>query len=355
MGRPGITYQDVSTAAHHLVGQGKNPTIERIRAHLKTGSSSTITPFLRTWKSKQGETHQLAVKENLPEELVALLKGLWERLIEQAQTQVVMIEQKAEQDKATLSLQLQESRDKNTHWQQQHSQLEHAKNTLANDKLALEEALASRTKENDQLHVKQDSLLHQLQAQQARIEELNRLNQQVQANLEHYRESIREQRLIDQQRSEQQQQQLEETVHQLRQTLSTHQQAQQTLQQQYDQIHYEKETLQTQHETLLNEHTLLQSAGRVMEKEKIQALQAQEDWQSQCQRAQTKIDEQYAALIELQKQVAVLSEKLKTAQTQQQKIETQNKLLAHEKWILGEEKAQLIGQMKQLKSTLLEK
>jgi len=36
-------------------------------------------------------------------------------------------------------------------------------------------------------------------------------------------------------------------------------------------------------------------------------------------------------------------------------METQNKLLAHEKWILGEEKAQLIGQMKQLKSTLLEK
>lgn len=355
MGRPGITYHDVSTAAQHLVGQGKNPTIELIRAHLKTGSSSTITPFLRTWKSRQGETQQLAAKENIPGELVALLKGLWERLIEQAQMQVVAIEEKAEQDKTTLSAQLQEFRDKNTHWQQQYSQLEHAKNTLANDKLSLEEAVAGLKKENDLLQVKQDNLLEQRQSQQERIEELSRLNQQVQANLEHYRESAREQRLADQQRSEQQQQQLEETIHQLRQNLNTHQQTQQALQQQYNQSCYEKENLHAQHEAILSENTTLQSTLRVTEKEKIQALQAQEDWQSQCQIAKAKIDEQYVVLVELQKQVAVFTEKIKTSQEQLQKIETQNKLLANEKWVLGEEKAQLIGQIKQLKLNMPKK
>jgi hypothetical protein len=63
MARPGINYHDVADAAQQLTGQGKNPTIEGIRAFLGTGSSSTIAPHLRDWKSKQGETQRLASKE----------------------------------------------------------------------------------------------------------------------------------------------------------------------------------------------------------------------------------------------------------------------------------------------------
>ena len=33
-------------------------------------------------------------------------------------------------------------------------------------------------------------------------------------------------------------------------------------------------------------------------------------------------------------------------------LRDQNKLLAHEKWILGQEKAQLFGQLKQLESSI---
>lgn len=49
----------------------------------------------------------------------------------------------------------------------------------------------------------------QLQDKQERIDELHRLHAQVQINFEHYRESAREQRLIEQQQYEQQKQELQ--------------------------------------------------------------------------------------------------------------------------------------------------
>ena len=84
MARPGITYSEVAEAASHLVGQNRNPTIEQIRLFLGTGSSNTIANHLKRWRDAQNGTVLLAAKENIPQELVAMLKGLWERVIEQA-------------------------------------------------------------------------------------------------------------------------------------------------------------------------------------------------------------------------------------------------------------------------------
>lgn len=55
------------------------------------------------------------------------------------------------------------------------------------------------------LDSKSDALAQQLQGKQDHIDELNRLHKQAQLNLEHYHESSREQRLMEQQRYEQQQ------------------------------------------------------------------------------------------------------------------------------------------------------
>lgn len=45
----GITESDVHTAADQLVANGERPTVERIRAHLGTGSPNTVTRWLDTW------------------------------------------------------------------------------------------------------------------------------------------------------------------------------------------------------------------------------------------------------------------------------------------------------------------
>ncbi|MFT3762282.1 MAG: DNA-binding protein [Pseudoxanthomonas sp.] len=40
---------DVHTAADEIVGTGERPTVERIRAHLGTGSPNTVTRWLDSW------------------------------------------------------------------------------------------------------------------------------------------------------------------------------------------------------------------------------------------------------------------------------------------------------------------
>lgn len=50
----GITESDVHTAADELVADGDRPTVERIRAHLGTGSPNTVTRWLDTWWKNLG-------------------------------------------------------------------------------------------------------------------------------------------------------------------------------------------------------------------------------------------------------------------------------------------------------------
>ncbi|MHC6218428.1 DNA-binding protein [Stenotrophomonas acidaminiphila] len=50
----GITESDVHTAADALVANGERPTVERIRAHLGTGSPNTVTRWLDTWWKNLG-------------------------------------------------------------------------------------------------------------------------------------------------------------------------------------------------------------------------------------------------------------------------------------------------------------
>jgi len=48
MARAGITYQDVANAAQRVRQRGDEPTVDRVRSELGTGSRSTLGPMLRS-------------------------------------------------------------------------------------------------------------------------------------------------------------------------------------------------------------------------------------------------------------------------------------------------------------------
>ena len=54
----GITELDVHGAADALVAKGERPTVERVRAHLGTGSPNTVTRCLETWWQSLGSRLQ---------------------------------------------------------------------------------------------------------------------------------------------------------------------------------------------------------------------------------------------------------------------------------------------------------
>ena len=216
MGRSGISYIDVSKAAQELIAQGKAPTIETIRMRLGTGSNSTIGTYFRTWKENQNQTQQIASKENIPNELIAVVKGLWERIMMQSEEKIQILQQTNQEEVAKLKQEVLNFGQENARLQQQYHQIKQERDGLINEKSVFEQLIVNSNLEMVAINEKLAGLVLQLQEKQTRIDELHRQNQ---ANLEHYRAASLEQRLIEQQRYEQQQGQLEQTIHQTRQEL----------------------------------------------------------------------------------------------------------------------------------------
>jgi len=354
MARPGVTYLEVSNAAQQLVAARKTPTIEAIRIALGgTGSNSTLGAHLRVWKANQNQTQQVATKENLPEELVATMKGLWSWVIDQSEEKILTIKQETQQDLAKLNQENQTLQQESGHWQQQYQQIKQERDGLVHEKMIIEQLLADAKIEKATLAEKYIGLEQQAREKQAHIDEMQRQNQQIQANLEHYRASALEQRTADQQRYEQQQRQLEQTIQQINQELIETKRENMVLQQQNKQVYFERDSLETQLDKLEAQHESVTARLTKTLNELSKKEEAQKHWQDQYNILRTKFDEQNKPFTELQTQHALLLQQSEITKVELKEIRQQNKTLANEKWELGQEKAKLYGQLKQIESANL--
>lgn len=350
MARPGVTYLEVANAAQQLTASGRLPTIESIRIILGTGSNSTLGAHLRTWKSKQGDTAE-ANRENLPEELLAALKGVWQRVMDQSEEIIQTIKQEHEQKFSELDGSYQILHKDYTLLQQTQYQTKQERDCLTSEKNAIEEILANAKIENAKSSEKIDAMMEQNQEKQARIDELNQQNKQAQANLEHYRASSLEQRLIDKERYELQQKQLEQTILDHNQQLSRYKQDKAVLEKENHEIKFENNTVTKQLEKLQNQYQAVTKETTHLVGELAKKTQAETHWKQQYQTLQLKCEEQSQILSDLKSQHAMLQQQSETMGKELHELREQNKALAHEKWILGQEKAQLYGQLTQLSST----
>ncbi|MGL6159197.1 DNA-binding protein [Microbulbifer sp.] len=85
MARIGVTYLDIAQAAEAVKGRGEEPTVDRVRAELGTGSKSTIAPLLKRWRS---ETGNQADTGGMPRDLVEALRALHDRVQQEADRKV---------------------------------------------------------------------------------------------------------------------------------------------------------------------------------------------------------------------------------------------------------------------------
>ncbi len=343
MARPGISYHDIAEAAQSLTAQGHYPTIERIRAVTGTGSSTTIAQHLRTWRAEQETNHLLCQQEKLPDEFIALMKGLWERVLGQAEERLQVIQQDYEQQLVALTTQTQALREDNHHWQQQHQQASEKNNVLVLENTSLLQQV--KTLENEALVLNSDHkhALSQLQVKDEQLGELQRQNKQTQANLEHYREAAREQRLLDQQRHEQATAQLEQTIQHLRHELATTQNQKHALQNQHDKMQFAQDLLQNEL-AKLNQELLEAKHQRLRLTE--QYTQTEQYWQNQQADLQKQTAEQQHLCSELQKQLAITTEQLLFIRQEAVVLSEANKNLLQEKLAILQEKGQLEGQLK---------
>lgn len=74
----GITQDQVNDAANAILSAGENPTVEKVRIELGTGSPNTITRMLDAWRGQLGERlRQLSTLPDVPIPVGQAMVELW--------------------------------------------------------------------------------------------------------------------------------------------------------------------------------------------------------------------------------------------------------------------------------------
>lgn len=338
---PALTYFEVADTAQELLLQGINPTQEALKAVLKRGSNTTIVKHLQRWRAEQGSATQLAVKENLPPEVIAAVQTVWQTLIEKADYKIQQFQADANEKIDDLENLIATTQNDFKMLQQSFTELQTAHELLLNQKKSAEQTIQQQQAELIECNAKLNSQAEKITEKQKRIDELNHLHQQAQANLEHSRESVREQRLLDQQRHEQVQIELEQTIKVLRSELAITQQNNVVMQVDFEKVNSVLLQQQQQTSELLQKNQQFGSTLANKEKQINQLEFANAQLENIHISLQTKSAELDLVYNESQKQVAVLAQQLADSNNAKQNMEQQNQLLNDEKWIWMQEKIQL--------------
>lgn len=155
----GISEHDVHQAADALVVAGERPTVERIRAHLGTGSPNTVVRWLDTWWRGLGaRLHEQQARLALPEapEAVTALAGQWWALAIEHATAA------AEKSLATDREAQREEREA----------LAEARGAFAQEALALREAAAAAAQARDVAMARTAELERLVAVLQAQVSEI---------------------------------------------------------------------------------------------------------------------------------------------------------------------------------------
>lgn len=192
MARPGISYFDVATAASKLQKDGTRPSIEGIRKELGTGSNSTINRHLRDWREKQ--ENKQPDSEGLPQGLLASVRGLYQSMEEDAAAKIKLEQDKhlqiQKEQEAIIATKDESLVDLEKRYQAQEKQLLDTTKKIDDTITQLNETKAILNKKNDEISLLEARAADKDQA----IERLTLQLSHSQRSLEHYRESVRQER-----------------------------------------------------------------------------------------------------------------------------------------------------------------
>jgi chromosome segregation ATPase len=343
MGRIGINFDDVKEKAYQLQGRGKTPTVDAIRDLLGTGSKSTIAQHLKTWKAeeKNGEG-------NLPQELLSLVTGLWERLNAKAEQRINAIQQESEEKSTLLQQTLIQTQNDQA---QLKSKLHCAEETSAVEQRTLTETknqLTHYMQEHEKLNEKYRTSIKQLEDAKADNARLHKLAAHIQTNLEHYQNSIHELRTEQNLTIEKQQAIFQQQIRDLQQEIvlcrSQHQESDNQLKHKKQEI----EQWQERHHSLQSTYEKLAEGDKGNVQELIISKERYKQSQDILRIQEEKLKNDAVKMLALEKRIALLTEKTNNLQIGLKKSEEKIDTLRHEKIFLVQEKSELQGYLKKV-------
>lgn len=336
MSRIGITYEEVASAAKKLQNSGENPTVDRIRNLLGTGSNSTIARYLRDWKKDLDE----AIENNkLPPDLLTIINDLWEKVQGKANQRILTLEQETEQKINAKEQKYIELHKKTNEQTTQIHKLEEGLNNQILANTAIKKELGVKDLELSKLHAYCDLINNQIAEQRSENDKLHQLLNNMQQNLEHYQSSI--QKL-------QQEQSLLMEKHKLKYELEINQ-----IQEKYFMETDEKNKFKLLFEQTSNSlekyETKYNSIEKILKEQEITTATLQNKYDSlveQHQQTCIKLKDQSNLLTTLEQKLQLETIALQKTNQELQSAEDKIKKLRHEKLFLVEEKANLQGQIK---------
>src|SRR5476649_2656453 len=218
MARTGLYLSDVRKARDALLAQGRHPSVDAVRVALgNTGSKTTIHKYLKELDAEDGGAG--GRKASISEALQDLVERLAARLQEEADERVVAIEavsaEQARQHAGSvrdLEQQLLAVKDQ---LRLARGDVEREEHGHAQTRARLEsETILRHTAEQQVIDLKE-----RLDENEAHRRSLDEKHSHAREGMEHYRQSVKDQRDQDQRRHEQQVQQLQAEVRQQQLTL----------------------------------------------------------------------------------------------------------------------------------------
>ncbi|WP_136419080.1 DNA-binding protein [Herbaspirillum sp. ST 5-3] len=327
MARSGLYKSDVKKARDALLAQGKHPSVDAVRIALgNTGSKTTIHKYLKELDEEDGGAggHRASISDAL-QDLVARLAA---QLHDDANAQIDALRAgHAEQERQqadTLTAARKET-------EQLRAQLQHLQSDWQQERDAHGRTRESLQQETIARHTAEQhvaDLKERVAENEAHCQSLEDKHRHAREALEHYRQSVKEQRDADQRRHEQQIQQLQAELRQAQQTIVVKQEETTRLNQDGARLIAElTHARQALHET--------QENGR-RQAQRLEALQATEQRNSALA---AQLADSHAQAQALQAQLAAASKTIERLSAQgrdlelaaaqaQAKFETQQGILA---------------------------
>lgn len=243
MGRNGIGYHDVANTASELQSKGINPTVDNIREHLKTGSRSTIGPYLKQWRSRQEEQGTI---NGLPPELATVVTGLYQNLQLDAERKIISAEEAAKSEIETIQSKLDEKSHHNATLEKELQTLNIKLHDIETQNSNLSSDLEKEHKHNLVLSTKIETYEQLLHDKTQQIHLLEKQFNNLQTNLEHYRESTNAQREKDKRAFERESDLLNREINEQKQRIQQIQTINHDLTNKLEASLLEKEQLQTE-------------------------------------------------------------------------------------------------------------
>lgn len=343
MARAGVNYIHIAKAAEAIKENGLEPTVDRVREQLGTGSKSTIAPLLKQWKAQNEASVDVS---GLPSDLVEVVKSLYERVQQEAESKIEAISSVLNETISGLKAELSAVGQKNLQLTDQNNEL-----ALSN-KVAIEELETLRAQ----------AIKYQLEAAnnaseitdlKASVKEAKEENRAARESLDHYQTRVAEERQALNQQQQQLTQQLQEQVRQLSTQLSEVNAKLHSQQQLLNEKEKEFHTVLSEKQQLENELANKLSLLDELRAKVAVSVENYEQLSLNYERIQKDHDKVSIDKLSALKDVELLNKSLGDKQSELIALQDKLSVLDDNYRLAIQEKAVIEGQFKQLQHSLL--